>query len=108
MNSVESFKIPLNWQPVLVKGQVYPWHRKPQRYAKYRELIEGPRYYRWVFKNQNGEIQAAYIGESEKFQNRLSGYRPPTKKNQQDTDVIVHKAFDDCEKQGGMVGTSIP
>jgi hypothetical protein len=103
MNSVDSFKIPLNWQSVLVNGQIYPWHRKPQRVAKYRELIEGPRIYRWVFKNQNDEIQAVYIGESEKFQNRLSGYRTPTKINQQDTDVIVHNTFDDCEKQGGIV-----
>jgi len=103
VNSVESFNIPLNWQSVLVNGRIYPWHRKPQRNAKDRDLIKGPRIYRWVFKDQNGEIQAVYIGESEKFQNRISGYRTPTKANQQDTDVIVHNALDDCEKQGGIV-----
>jgi hypothetical protein len=103
MTSIKSFKIPLSWHCVLVEEQIYPWHRKLQRHAKHRDLIEGPKIYRWVFKNQNGEIQAVYIGQSEKFQIRLSGYRTPTKTNPQDTDVIVRSEIDDWEKQGGTV-----
>jgi hypothetical protein len=103
MNSIESFKIPLNWHSVLVEGQSYPWHQKPQRHAKHRDLVGGPRIYRWVFKNQNGEVQEVYIGQSERFQSRLSGYRTPTKTNPQDTDVIVHDAIVEWEKQGGTV-----
>jgi hypothetical protein len=103
MNSIKSFKIPLNWRSVLVEEQTYPWHRKIQRSAKHRDLIDGPRIYRWVFKNQNGEIQAVYIGQSERFQSRLSGYRTPTKTNPQDTDVIVRNEIDEWEEQGGTV-----
>jgi hypothetical protein len=103
MNPVQSFKIPLNWQPVLIGGAAFSWHRDSPKPSKDRELIEGPHIYRWVFKNRDGEIEEVYIGQSEKFQNRISSYRTPTKKNSKDTDVFVSKRFASCEAQGGVV-----
>jgi len=93
----------LNWKSILVNEKVYPWHKESPKQPKDKELINGPRVYRWVFKNQAGEVESIYIGQSEKFQNRLSGYRTPTKINQKDTDVIVHRAFSECERHGGTI-----
>jgi hypothetical protein len=102
-DSVESFNILLNWRTVLIEEAVYPWHKKPQKYLKYRELINGPRVYRWAFKNSSGEIEAVYIGESEKFENRLAGYRRPTSSTPNRTDAILNGEFANCEKREGTV-----
>ncbi len=100
---VQSFILPLNWRPVLVEGKAFLWHRTSPKYLKHRELIRGPRIYRWAFKNKAGEIEAVYIGQSEAFHNRIAGYRTPTKTNQNDTDVILNKKFASCEENGGTV-----
>jgi hypothetical protein len=103
VNSVESFTIPLNWQPVLVGGAAFPWHRESPKPWKDRELIKGPRVYRWAFKTRDSEIEAVYIGQSEAFHNRIAGYRTPAKANPNDTDVMVNNRFASCEEREGTV-----
>lgn len=102
-NTDQSFQIPLNWRSVFVERESFPWHRKIQRSAKYRELIRGPQVYRWVLKNNLGATEAVYIGQSEAFHSRIAGYRTPTKTNPNDTDVILNNAFSDTERNGGSV-----
>lgn len=100
---VESFKIPLDWHPVLTDGIAFPWYRGSPKPWKDRELIEGPRVYRWAFKNKAGDIEAVYIGQSGKFQRRLASYRKPRKTAPKSTDVILSKMFESCEQKGGAV-----
>jgi hypothetical protein len=103
MNPVQSFKIPLNWRPVLIAGTAFPWHRDSPKPWRDRELIEGPRVYRWTFKNKTCDIEAVYIGQSEKFQNRLASYRKPRKATPNSTDVILNKMFESWEQKGRAV-----
>jgi hypothetical protein len=103
MNLVQSFKIPLNWRPVLIAGTAFPWHRDSPKPYKDRELIEGPRIYRWAFKNQSGGIESVYIGQSGNFQNRLASYRKPRKATPNSTDVILNKMFESWEQKGRAV-----
>jgi hypothetical protein len=97
---ISSLLISLNWIPVLVDGVKYPWHRKPQKYARNRELINGPRIYRWVLRSKVGDIESVYIGQSEKFEKRLTRYR---RLRESGTEVYVNNAFSDCEEHGGTV-----
>jgi hypothetical protein len=95
MTSVNSFTIPLNWQPVLIDDNAFPWHRKSPRYLKNRARINGSQVYRWVFRGKNHEVEAVYIGQSEVFQKRISYYRGLAKKKDSE--------FAKCEEQGGVI-----
>jgi hypothetical protein len=88
---------------VLIDGGSFPWHRDSPKPRKDREIINGPRVYRWAYKSKVGEIEAVYIGQSEAFHSRIAGYRTPTKTNPNDTDVIVSNEFAKCEKEEGSV-----
>jgi hypothetical protein len=103
VNSVESFTIPLKWKPVLIGDAAFSWHRVSPKPWRDRELIEGPRVYRWAFKKRTGEVEAVYIGQSEAFHNRIAGYRTPTKRNPKDTDVFVNSKFLSFEEREGTV-----
>jgi hypothetical protein len=99
----KSVEIPLIWRSVSVKEEVFPWHRPLQKLANHRDLIRGPRVYRWLLRNAKKEIESVYIGQSEAFHSRIAGYRAPTKSNPNDTDVILNCAFRDIEGRGGSV-----
>jgi len=67
--------VPLRWKSVLVKGMHFDWHKHPPRNVRERDLISGPRIYRWLLRTTSGEIEFVYIGQSERFQERVSAYR---------------------------------
>jgi len=101
-NVVLHIEIPLSWKIVLVKGQLFAWHRKPRLNVQQRDVIAGPQVYRWVLKDKTHKITAVYIGETERFEVRLKSYcitnaTAPTKTKR------IRQELKRCEDEGGSV-----
>lgn len=75
MGDVLNIEVPLRWTPVPVKGGHFDWHKNPPKNVRARDAISGPRIYRWALLKATGEIASVYIGQSERFQERVSAYR---------------------------------
>jgi hypothetical protein len=67
--------IPLHWTLVLVKGSRFNWHKDLPKTVLARDMLTGPKIYRWVLRGGTNEILAVYIGQSERFEERMSEYR---------------------------------
>jgi hypothetical protein len=95
--------IPLQWREIRLSGNIYfPWHRQAAKYPRDRDQLNGPQVYKWILKDENGQEERSYIGESEAFQNRLASYRSP-KISPAKTEKVVRDAIEECEKRGGSV-----
>lgn len=102
MVDAASIVVPLHWLPVRVKESHFNWHKNLPKTVRERDQISGPKVYRWVLRTQTGEIQAVYIGQSEKFQARVSDYRRGDKAGL-DLDDTVQARMKRCENCGGTV-----
>lgn len=86
----------LRWrQALLLDGKPFPWHRRTPPSAKSRDVIVGPQVYRWTMRNRLGGVLRSYIGEAEKFENRLCAYR--------NGETKIRTQMNECEKDGGTV-----
>jgi hypothetical protein len=65
-------------------------------------LISGAKIYRWVLRDQSGAIDSVYIGQSERFQQRLSAYRSGNRKALA-SEYPVRAQLKQCEGAGGSV-----
>lgn len=102
MGDVISIEIPLYWMPVLVKGHHFPWHKNLPKTTQARDMISGPKVYRWVLRTKTGRVESIYIGQSEKFQERISAYRTGNQKAL-GSDKAVLANLGHCEDSGGAV-----
>lgn len=102
MGDVLNIEIPLHWKPVPVDGGHFSWHRNPPKNVRARDTISGPKVYRWVLRKVTGEIASVYIGQSEKFQRRVSAYRKG-KQTPLEPDGAVQSAFKEWAENGGTV-----
>lgn len=101
-NAVPNIEIPLSWKTVLAKEQHFPWHKKPRLNVRERDIISGPRVYRWVLTDKTHKTEAVYIGETEKFEVRLRSYCIANSKAPTETKRIRHE-LKHCEDEGGSV-----
>lgn len=97
-----NISIPLRWRTVGTVQSGIAWHRKERLNARERDAIFGPRVYRWVLRGKTHEIDAVYIGETERFEIRLRSYcivnvKPPTKTRR------IREELKRCEDEGGTV-----
>ena len=74
LGAVPCIEIPLPWKPTLFAERHFDWHKDPL-YTNHTMRIGGPRVYRWLMCQKNGEGESVYIGESEDFYERLLDYR---------------------------------
>jgi len=102
MGDVLNIEIPLHWMPVPVGGNRIALHKNPPKNPRVRDAISGPKVYRWVLRNTTGEIASVYIGQSEKFQGRISKYRKG-KQTSLEPDDTVQSDINEWENSGGTV-----
>lgn len=102
MGEPRNIDIPLYWKSVLVKGAHFDWHKHPPRNVPERDLISGPRVYRWVMRTTSGEIELVYVGQSERFQKRVSEYRGGNHLRVE-SDRAFQLRSRKCEESGGSV-----
>jgi hypothetical protein len=95
-------EIPLPWKAVLVKQEHFAWHRKPHLNVRERDAIAGPQVYKWVLRDKTRNIEAVYIGETERFETRLGSYRIANAKAPAKTKRI-RQELKRCEDEGGSV-----
>lgn len=99
----KSVLIPLEWKAVvLANGTRFDWHKAEARDARDREQLSGARVYRWALRGPDGSIKDLYIGQSGKFEKRLSSYRSK-KLAKGSTEALVRDAMGECERQRGTV-----
>ena len=102
MGEVANINIPLNWKAVLVNGTYFEWHKHPPRNIRERDLISGPRVYRWLMRRTSGEIELVYVGQTERFEKRVSEYRGGKQSRVEPVSTFLSTARK-CEDSGGSV-----
>lgn len=102
MGEVHNIVIPLHWIPVPAEGGQFDWHKNPPKSVRARDAISGPRVYRWALQTITGETTSVYIGQSERFQKRVSAYRKG-KQTSLEPDDTVQSKIKDWENSGGKV-----
>ncbi|MDE3163850.1 MAG: hypothetical protein KGL64_11370 [Acidobacteriota bacterium] len=75
MGEVRNIEVPLHWIPIPMKGNHFDWHKNRPKTISAREAISGSKVYRWALRKLTDEIEYVYVGETERFQDRVSAYR---------------------------------
>jgi hypothetical protein len=102
MGEALNIEIPLHWVTVPARGCQFAWHNSLPKSVSAREAISGPRVYRWTLRAIDGKIAFVYIGQSERFQERVSAYRSGKKTSHEPNDTVRSK-IRDWENSGGTV-----
>lgn len=92
--------VPLHWTRVQVSEKHFDWHKDLPKTVRNRDLISGPKIYRWVLRESG--IESVYIGQSERFEKRLSAYRSGNRKALA-SEYHVRAKLKQCEDAKGIV-----